>query len=192
MSERELKNKAVIEDKKTSPPRNDIDIHAYSTKTQEHETVPALGGLSEEVRDKALSVGITADKECRAGSFFQLDHSVVLASSFQKGLEVMDIAVAMERYDWLSKYWWRAVKVDADKYTSQADIKQHHGYFLRALPGTKVTFPLQACLYMGQDRLAQNVHNIIIAEEGSELNIITGCAAGQGVRQGLLKKTGSS
>jgi Fe-S cluster assembly scaffold protein SufB len=185
MSERELKHKAVIEDKKTSAPGNDIDIHAYSAKAQEHETVPELGGLSEEVQEKALSVGITTDKTCRAGSFFQLDHSVVFASSYQEGLEIMDIAAAMKRYDWLSQYRWKALKKDADKYTSQAEKKQHHGYFLRALPGTKVALPLQACLYMEQDRLAQNVHNIIIAEEGSELNIITGCATGRQVRQGL-------
>ncbi|MCK5138758.1 MAG: SufD family Fe-S cluster assembly protein, partial [Thermodesulfovibrionia bacterium] len=36
-----------------------------------------------------------------------------------------------------------------------------------------------------EDGLAQKVHNIIIAEEGSELNIITGCAVGQKVKNGL-------
>ncbi|UCF86720.1 MAG: SufD family Fe-S cluster assembly protein [Nitrospiraceae bacterium] len=185
MPERELKQKAVTGDKKASLSGNDIDIHAYSTKAQEHETVSDLGSLPEEIRGKALSVGIAADKACRAGTFFQLDHSVVFTSSYQEGLEIMDIAVAMERYEWLSEYRWKALKKDADKYTSQAELDQHHGYFLRALPGATITLPLQACLYMEQDRLAQNVHNIIIAEEGSELNIITGCAAGQGVRKGL-------
>ena len=31
-------------------------------------------------------------------------------------------------------------------------------------------------MYLAKSRLAQNVHNIIIAEENSELHIITGCA----------------
>jgi Fe-S cluster assembly scaffold protein SufB len=39
----------------------------------------------------------------------------------------------------------------------------------------KITLPVQACLFLGHKDLAQRVHNIIIAEEGSELHIITGC-----------------
>ncbi|TNF56041.1 SufD family Fe-S cluster assembly protein, partial [bacterium] len=58
MPERELKQKAVTGDKKASLSGNDIDIHAYSTKAQEHETVSDLGNLPEEIRGKALSVGI--------------------------------------------------------------------------------------------------------------------------------------
>jgi Fe-S cluster assembly scaffold protein SufB len=34
---------------------------------------------------------------------------------------------------------------------------------------------VQACLYLAKKQAIQNVHNIIIAEEGSELHIITGC-----------------
>jgi Fe-S cluster assembly scaffold protein SufB len=48
-----------------------------------------------------------------------------------------------------------------------------------------VELPLQACLYMSQEGMAQNVHNVIIAEEGSELHIITGCATSPHVRGGL-------
>jgi Fe-S cluster assembly scaffold protein SufB len=108
-----------------------------------------------------------------------------LSSSYQSGLEVMSIKEALEKYDWLSEHWWNAVKVDTDKYTAQAEIKQTLGYFLRSLPGAKAEFPLQACLYMTQEGLAQNVHNVIIAEEGSELHIITGCTTASTVRSGL-------
>ncbi|HYA88495.1 MAG TPA: SufD family Fe-S cluster assembly protein, partial [Nitrospirota bacterium] len=59
------------------------------------------------------------------------------------------------------------------------------GYFLRALPGSRAEFPLQACLYMTREGIAQNVHNVIIAEEDSELNIITGCTIAQKVKSGL-------
>jgi Fe-S cluster assembly scaffold protein SufB len=97
----------------------------------------------------------------------------------------MSIADALRKYDWLSDYRWKAVKADSDAFTTQAKLKPNHGYFLRALPGAKVEFPLQACLFMTQDGLSQNVHNIIIAEEGSELHIITGCATAQKVRSGL-------
>jgi len=38
---------------------------------------------------------------------------------------------------------------------------------------------------MTEDKLAQDVHNIVIAEENSRLNIISGCATGPHVRSGL-------
>ena len=32
----------------------------------------------------------------------------------------------------------------------------HNGYVIRSLPGAKVNFPVQACLYLHQDALSQN------------------------------------
>lgn len=96
-----------------------------------------------------------------------------------------DIEAALARYPWLEEYRWHALRPDDDKYTAQAELFPHHGYFIRALPGARTEAPLQACLYLSTDGLAQNVHNIIIAEEGSELHIITGCTVGAHVRSGL-------
>jgi Fe-S cluster assembly scaffold protein SufB len=97
----------------------------------------------------------------------------------------MDIDQAREKYDWLHDYWWKAVAVNMDKYTARAELHQEHGYFIRSLPGAKSIYPLQACLYLEEDNLAQDVHNVIIAEEGSELHIITGCATAPHVKSGL-------
>jgi hypothetical protein len=91
----------------------------------------------------------------------------------------------MEKYDWLADYWWRAVAVDQDKYTANVELNQYSGYFIRSLPGEKTTFPVQACLYLAKDKLEQNVHNIIIAEEDSELHIITGCTTATRDEPGL-------
>jgi Fe-S cluster assembly scaffold protein SufB len=163
----------------------DVDPGAYSAGAPDHGRIRDLGELPAETRERAREVGMEADETCRAGSFFQMDHSVILSSSQRSGLEVMDINEARQRYDWLSGYWWRAVAVDADKYTAEAELNQNRGYFLRALPGARAEFPLQACLFMSEEGLAQNVHNVIIAEEGSELHIITGCATAASVRSGL-------
>jgi hypothetical protein len=56
---------------------------------------------------------------------------------------------------------------------------------VRSLPGAKTVFPVQACLYLKAEDISQNVHNIIIAEEGSELHIITGCATDSPEARGL-------
>lgn len=185
MSKVAVKEKAKRAEKKPAALGPDIDLSAYSVTTEKHETLQKLTGLSEGVRKRAVSVGIDAEEACRSGSFFQMDHSVILSSAYQSGLEVMSTTEALKKYAWLKDYWWKAVQVDTDKYTAQAELKQHHGYFLRALPGAKAEFPLQACLYMTREGMAQNVHNIIIAEEGSELHIITGCTTAQTVRTGL-------
>jgi hypothetical protein len=72
-----------------------------------------------------------------------------------------------------------------DKYSASAETDLHNGYVIRALPGAKSIYPIQACLYMGKDGLQQNVHNIIIAEEGSELHIITGCTTAPHTKRGI-------
>lgn len=185
MSNVTLKEKAKNAENKPAAIGPDIDLTAYSARAGEHSEVQRLTGLPEEIRERAISVGIDAEEACRSGSFFQMDHSVILSSAHQGGLEVMSTTEALKKYPWLGDYWWKAVEVDADKYTAQAELKRHHGYFLRALPGARAEFPLQACLYMTREGMAQNVHNIIIAEEGSELHIITGCTTAQQVRSGL-------
>lgn len=180
-----LKTKAEKARKKPSLYGSDIDLSAYADQAEEQMLVQDLRDLSGPIREESRLAGITLERQCRSGSFFQIDHSVVMASSYQSGVEVMNISDALRKYDWLSAYLWHAVTVDSDKYTAQAELKRHHGYFLRTLPGQKVMVPLQACLFMQQEGLAQHVHNIIIAEEGSEMHIITGCATAPSVHKGL-------
>jgi Fe-S cluster assembly scaffold protein SufB len=179
------KEKAISAQNKPAALGPDIDLGAYSAHAEEHGEIHGLDVLSDEVKDRAVTVGIDAEEACRSGSFFQVDHSVIFSSAYRSGLEVMSTTDALEKYDWLGDYWWKAVEVDADKYTAQAEMKRNHGYFIRALPGATAEFPLQACLYMSREGLAQNVHNIIVAEEGSELHIIAGCTSAQKMRSGL-------
>ena len=110
---------------------------------------------------------------------------MIHTATAQEGLEIMDINDALEKYDWLKDYYFKLVQPDADKYTAYSATHPVAGYFLRALPGAKITFPLQACLYMGREGMIQNVHNIIIAEEGSEFHIISGCTSDTHVTSGL-------
>jgi Fe-S cluster assembly scaffold protein SufB len=180
-----MKTKAKKAWRKPSLYGPDIDLSVYTDQAEEQMPVKDLRELPGQISEESREAGITLESGCRSGSFFQIDHSVVLASSYESGLEVMNISDALQEYDWLSAFLWKAVSVDSDKYTAQSELNRHNGYFLRALPGHKVVFPLQACLFMKQEGLAQNVHNIIIAEEGSEMHIITGCATALSVQEGL-------
>ncbi len=179
------RDKALGAQHKAAPHGADIDLAAYTGIAEEHPSIPKLTDLSTEVKDQAMGSGMDSDAKERSGSFFQMDGSVIFTSAEESGLEVLSITEALEKYDGLREYWWRAVSVDADKFTAQAELGLQNGYFIRARKGAKITFPVQACLYLNQEMFSQNVHNIILAEEDSELHIITGCTTGKGVQSGL-------
>ena len=97
----------------------------------------------------------------------------------------MGLQQAIEKYDWVKDYMWNAVPVDTDKYTAKTALGEPGGYFIRSLPNTKEVFPIQACMFIGDEKVAQTAHNIIIAEENSELHIITGCSTGDDVQSAM-------
>lgn len=164
----------------------DIDLSSYLTSTDEIPYEESLSHLPEQAKETMLQAGVIADDNSqRSGTIIQMDHSIIHNVAKQEGIEVMGTNEALEKYDWLSDYYWKAVAVDSDKYTAHVDLNEGNGYFIRALPGSESLYPVQACLYMARAKLAQNVHNIIIAEEGSKLHIITGCTASIGNEPGL-------
>lgn len=162
----------------------DLDTYAGSAEEQPYQADPSQ--LPADAKERMLEAGVSLDDVGKIlGTFIQMDNTPVHSSSRQEGIELMPTSQALEKYDWLPDYWWQAVAVDSDKYTAHVELSQSDGYFIRALPGHKTIYPVQACLYLAKNRLAQNVHNIIIAEEGSELHIITGCTTASEKDYGL-------
>ncbi|WP_346353902.1 SufD family Fe-S cluster assembly protein [Azotosporobacter soli] len=162
----------------------DVDLKRYT----DDEAKAATGEDLTPKRRKALEqVGVEteADSATRSGSYVQMNHSVLQCSMAEEGLEVMSTDQALRCHPWLEDYWWKTVSADADKYTARAALHQEHGYFIRVLPGVKVPHPVQACLYISQDGLIQDVHNMIIVEEGAELHVITGCTTDPDVKRGM-------
>ena len=162
----------------------DIAIEKYVTG-KEHDALNALDEFSEEYQQDLLDAGIEPSEKDRSGSFLQQDCSVVFSKVKYKGLELMSTTDAMKKHDWLEDYLWKAVPVDIDKYTAEVELDQTHGYFIRSEAGSKVTMPVQSCLFITSDKIGQKVHNIIIAEEDSELHIITGCSVSHAVNSAL-------
>ncbi|MBW2645476.1 MAG: SufD family Fe-S cluster assembly protein [Deltaproteobacteria bacterium] len=163
----------------------DVDLKRYSDRLEEHSYVDDLAEINTADTEQMLKVGVDTRGKDRAGTFIQKDSSVLHCKAKQDGVEVMGISQAIKKHDWLKNYLWKGVSPDADKYTLQAKLKPTEGYFIRVLPGVKTEYPIQSCLYIAKEDSAQNVHNIVIAEEGSELHIITGCATAPHVVSGL-------
>lgn len=162
----------------------DVSLESYESESKPHAVVEGPEDLPSEVKKAALDVGVKLDSE-ESGAFVQMDQTPVIAKSLFEGVEILDTATALKKYDGLKDYWWKLVSPDADKYVADVARSPPAGYFIRAKKGTKTVFPVKSCLYLGTTNLNQRVHNIIIAEEGSELHVITGCTTPSHVQRGL-------
>ena len=139
--------------------------------------------LSPEDRERLELSGIMLSSENRCGSFFQEDQDVRQTSCTYDGIEMLPTAEALKKYEWLQEYYWNLVDKDKDEYTRYVADQEPRGYTIIAKKGSKNIFPLQTCLYMASDKI-QTVHNIVIAEEGAELHLITGCVSSHSVGHG--------
>jgi len=166
---------------------NDLEVNLdnYQNETEEHEYIDELSRIDSSDADKFLDVGVDTKETSRTGTFIQKDKSVIHCKTKLDGVEVMGISRAREKHEWLADYMWKSISPDTDKFTSQAKENPHEGYFIRSFPGIKAEHPIQACLYIAKDKFSQNVHNVVVAEEGSELHIITGCATAPHLVSGL-------
>ncbi len=183
----QLRQRAEAARHKVAAIGTDLDLSQYRPAAEPHQQLAEaeLCSLPQEEQASLLMAGVDVSGKERGGTFIMKDTSTVHCSVKQDGVEVMPIRQALEHHSWLRDYYWKLVEVDADKYTAAAELDLHDGYLIRALPGSKTIYPIQACLYMHQDNIQQNVHNILIAEEGSELHIISGCATSPHLKRGL-------
>lgn len=162
-----------------------IDLAQYREDAENHKYVEQLAEIGGDDARKFLDVGIDTLEKERSGTFIQKDRSVIHCQARQPGVEVMAISKARETHSWLCDYLWRHIAPDQDPFTARAKTSPHEGYFIRSAPGVHVQEPVQSCLYIAKEGFSQNVHNVVIAEEGSHLQVITGCATSPHLVSGL-------
>ncbi|MFO8084157.1 MAG: SufD family Fe-S cluster assembly protein [Desulfobacterales bacterium] len=182
----ELRKKAQNSIHKPSVLGPDVHLEDFDKPDVSHQylTDQDLLSIPKNEQERLIMSGLDLTEKERGGTFFQKDSKVVHCKSKQEGIEVIPISQALEKYDWIEDYYWKLASVDTDKYTATTELNLQDGYVIRALPGAKSIYPVQACLYIDKDGLQQVVHNIIIAEEDSELHIITGCATSPHLKKG--------
>ncbi len=166
---------------------DDVDLDSFDRTFVPHKYLAEeeICALPEDEQKRLIMSGLDVTDKGRGGTYFQKDTTVIHCHSDEEGIEVMPVTEALKKHDWVKEYFWQLVPVDQDKYTASAFLELHDGYVIRALPGSKSIYPIQACLYLDKENLQQNVHNLIIAEEGSELHIITGCATSPHMKRGV-------
>lgn len=182
----ELRKRALKAVDKKPAIGTDIDLSGFDIAPVVHSYMADedLCELPKAEQKRLIMAGLDVSQKERAGTFFQKDTSVIHCHSAQEGIQVLPIREALKQ-EWVKEYYWKLVPVDMDKFTAAVELNLHDGYVIRALPGSKSIYPVQACLYLDKEGLQQNVHNLIIAEEGSELHIITGCSTSPHMKRGI-------
>jgi Fe-S cluster assembly scaffold protein SufB len=169
----------------TAGKSGEIDLDQYNDQAEAHAYIEKLDHIDNDDADQFLKVGIDTSQNFRSGTFIQKDSSIIHSQSRQDGVEILGISQALQKHDWLEDYFWRHIDPQADAYTRQARSNPHEGYFIGTAPGARVKDPVQACLYIAKNGFSQNVHNLVIAEEDSQLQVITGCATSPHLVSGL-------
>jgi hypothetical protein len=161
-----------------------VDLSQFKFDGMNREAIDDLNTLSQEDKDQLLLAGVVADESMRSASYLQMDHSAVHCRSHDEGVEILDIKDALGKYDGLKEYYWTLVDKDKDEFTKAANDNLHGGYFIRVRAGAKIKDPIQSCLMLKSENVGQNVHNLVIIEEGAEAHIITGCSVAHGTKAG--------
>ncbi len=170
-------------DKVTTEPK--VDLGKFNFEQDEIPAMANLKGLSKEDKAQLLMAGIDASEAKRSGTYLHINHSKAHCRSCQKDVEIMDTREALDKYDGLPEYYWQAVDKDKDEFTRAAASKIHGGYFIRTKKGAKIKDPVQSCLFIKGENIGQNVHNIVVVEEDSELHIITGCTTAANISSAM-------
>lgn len=118
-------------------------------------------------------VGLDFSKKTSSGAFFQEDLTIKELVSFLDGIEIMSIQEAIKRYDWVLEYLGKPFEANLGR-KIKVNLDDLTGYFIRSLPNTRVDLPVQICFYLKNVR-RQKTYNMVVVEEGSQLNVISGC-----------------
>ncbi|MEM4021584.1 MAG: SufD family Fe-S cluster assembly protein [Nitrososphaerota archaeon] len=163
--------------------------HGEDLDLDEFEREPGVRAeVDEDVKRRSLEVGVDLGKASSLTTFLQVDHEIAyraIQKQFQGDIELMPIQEAVEKHPWVREHLWSLVSPYADKYTAYNALKSAGGFFLRILEGRRLHMPIQACFLSYSPGIIQSVHNIIVAEPGSEACVITGCTMRRRDQRGL-------
>jgi len=164
-----------------------VNLSAFisGAKGNDYAYVDTLDAITDTDANEFVKVGIETNASLRAGTFIQKDNTVVHCSHATDGAEVMGIAGALAAFPWLEAFMWKLLSPEKDDMTREAAKSPLQGFFIRSHKGVKIEKPLQTCLHIAQDKFSQKVHNIVVAEEDSEMHIIAGCSTSPHLSSGL-------
>ncbi len=151
------------------------DLSHYEFSGHNAGKVEDLKRLGKAEKESMRMAGFDAEEKGTSASFVQIDHDNAFCKSYNPGVEILPLGLAMHMHEGLADYRWRLLKPEKDEYTRMAADNPHGGYVIRVKKGVRLDQPIQSCLMMHTNNVGQNVHNIVIIEEGAEAHILSGC-----------------
>ena len=165
-----------------------IDLTRYSQTDDTKQNISLAPIPLDAVTSANLKqVGVLFEQEQRSGTYILQDHHAKCSYSMVDGLEVLPIVDALQTIpEFREQYYWNLIQPDEDQITQTiAAQEEPQGFFLRVKAGKKVSYPYQAALYLASANVAQCIHNVVVLEEGAELELITGCLTHPQVESGV-------
>ncbi len=132
-------------------------------------------------------VGVLLEDERRSATMVVRDlNTVHMEAERSSKFEMLPLSLALERYDWLrEQYFFKALSADFDEVSAECAAQEKPlGFFIHVEKGAAVTLPCQAAMYLASENLTQAIHNIVLLEEESQLQLITGCVSKHSVHKG--------
>ncbi|QOJ78885.1 Fe-S cluster assembly protein SufB [Infirmifilum lucidum] len=94
------------------------------------------------------------------------------------GVILMDMGEALIRYpDLVKKYFMRVFPPSDHKFAALHGALWSGGVFLYVPPGLRIEAPIEAFFFIASELESQFEHTLIVADEGSFVHFIEGCAA---------------
>jgi Fe-S cluster assembly scaffold protein SufB len=155
----------------------DIDLAQYLRSNPSIPTVDSIESMPKKIVERLKNVGIDPKEKEKAGSYIQLDHNVVYKKRFNSNIDLLSLEEILHDEEFIQNYYWKLIDVGQDKFTAAAQLYGHGGYIIKTKKNQKIDIPIQACLLIKSKEAFQAPHNVIIAEPGSSLHVVTGCSA---------------
>ncbi len=96
----------------------------------------------------------------------------------QLGVILMDMGEALIKYpDLVKKYFMRIFPPSEHKFAALHGALWSGGVFLYVPPGVRIEAPIEAFFFIASELESQFEHTLVVADEGSFVHFIEGCAA---------------
>lgn len=126
------------------------------------------------MKNKYSKVGLNFSKK-DAGEFLIKNKNIELCRSNVDGVELTSLNEAFKKDTDVQKKKWFLIKKDSDEVTKKVSKGFDNGYFVRSRQGVKIDGFVQTCLSIGDNGVEQNVHNVVVAGDFSQMHVLTGC-----------------
>ncbi|MHA3790605.1 SufD family Fe-S cluster assembly protein [Sphingomonas sp. YL-JM2C] len=139
------------------------------------------------LEEKALLAGVGYEEDSeRAGTCVLVDQEVRHIGLADNAVEILPLAEALRRYDWVQDIMFGLIDPDEDEHIAELAESRHApvGHFVRVLEGAKVRLPIQLFTLLEAPQGRQFHHNITVIEKDAEVEMISGSAVPRSVHAG--------